>query len=248
MTDIDYSPYVRYVEHVLNTGDLSRFKSHPDYTYMLEHVSKHQGDQYLELVQSNTTISRDQIRAFCETNDRLGNPRKEIFGDLFTSPTSLRYIWHAHTILSWFTTFEESKQGLHIVEVGGGYGGLCLAISSFAKHYNVSIASYTIVDIQQPSALQRLYLEYHTLQFPVQFEDASTYGHNINRSGLFLISNYCFSEISFENQNKYREALFPKVKHGFMAWNIIPTYHFGFDMRIEEETPNTGSFNKFVFF
>lgn len=215
---------------------------------MLEHVNDVQGKQYLELIRANTSISAEQIKAFCETNDRLGSPQKATFDDLVTSPTSLRYIWHAHTILSWFTTFEESKRGLHIVEVGGGYGGLCLAVSTFAEHYGVSIASYTIVDIKEPSALQKLYLSKHSLNFPARFEDASTYGAGIDQSGLFLISNYCFSEISFEAQKEYINTLFPKISHGFIAWNMIPTYHFGFDVRLEEETPNTGPFNKFVFF
>ena len=248
MVTIDYSPYVRYVRHVLETRDLSSFKSHPSYTYMLEHVNQAQGKQYLELIRSKTTISAEQIKAFCETNDRIGNPHKVAFDGFIASPTSLRYIWHTHTILSWFATFEKAKQGIDIVEVGGGYGGLCLAVSSFAKHYGVSIASYTIVDIKEPSALQNLYLSNHSLNFPVKFEDAATYGAGIDRSGLFLISNYCFSEISADVQKEYINTLFPKVSQGFIAWNMIPTYYFGFDMRIEEETPNTGPFNKFVFF
>jgi putative sugar O-methyltransferase len=248
MVNIDYSPYTRYVQTILETQDLGSFKTNPNYTYMLEHVNETQGKEYLNLIQSKTSISAEQIKTFCESNDRLGNPNKATFDGFVASPTSLRYIWHAHTILSWFATFEESKKGLHIVEVGGGYGGLCLAISFFAEQYGVHIASYTIVDIKEPSALQSLYLSKHTLTFPVTFEDATTYGRRIDRVGLFLISNYCFSEISAENQKAYMETLFPKVSHGFIAWNMIPTYHFGFDMRIEEETPNTGPFNKFVFF
>lgn len=248
MANIDYSPYINHVRHVLSTGDLSTFKSHNAYTYVLEHVSEVQGRAYLDLIRNNTGIKEEDIQSFCARNDRIGNPKMARFDTFSASPTSLRYIWHAHTILSWFQTFEKSKSGIDIVEVGGGYGGLCLAISSFAAHYGVSISSYTILDIKAPSDLQSLYLSKHVLQFPVYFEDAATFGATIQKSGMFLISNYCFSEVSYDVQKSYINSLFPKVVHGFIAWNMIPVYHFGFDMRIEEETPNTGSFNKFIFF
>jgi hypothetical protein len=248
MADINYSPYVNYVRHILSNGDLSGFKTHPAYTPILEHVNAAQGREYLDLIRSKTAIKQEDIQAFCALNDRTGSPRMVSFGNFLASPTSLRYIWHAHTILSWFQTFEKSKTGIDIVEVGGGYGGLCLAVSYFAAQYGVSISSYTIVDIKAPSDLQNLYLSKHALQFPVHFEDGATFGANIQKTGMFLISNYCFSEVAHDVQKSYIDTLFPKVSHGFLAWNMIPVYHFGFDVRIEEETPNTGSFNKFIFF
>jgi hypothetical protein len=65
---------------------------------------------------------------------------------------------------------------------------------------------------------------------------------------MFIISNYCFSEISEEFQKKYIDILFPKVSHGFMAWNMIPTYNFGFKFSEEDEYPKTGEFNKYLRF
>ena len=46
----------------------------------------------------------------------------------------------------------------------------------------------------------------------------------------------------------YIKTLFPKVQHGFMAWNMIPIYDFGFKYTIEDEYPKTGDFNKYVYF
>ena len=83
----------------------------------------------------------------------------------------------------------------------------------------------------------------------IEFIDASSFGSNIECNNMFLISNYCFSEISKENQNSYRQILFPKIKHGFIAWNMIPVYDFGFHTNIESEIPNTGGhMNKYVYF
>jgi len=70
-----------------------------------------------------------------------------------------------------------------------------------------------------------------------------------NTPNLFLVSNYCFSEIGNKNQKMYIATLFPNVVHGFIVWNSIPVYNFGFNMEIEDENPNTGGlYNKYVRF
>jgi hypothetical protein len=82
-----------------------------------------------------------------------------------------------------------------------------------------------------------------------EFVDATTFGKDINKNNMFLISNYAFSEISYEFQQEYIRHLFPKIAHGFMAWNFIKTYNFGFLFKEEEEIPNTGGiYNKYVYF
>jgi len=137
---------------------------------------------------------------------------------------------------------------LDIVEVGGGYGGLCLALHHFAEKYGVKIKSYTILDLAPPSRLQKLYLEKIQPSLKVDLVDASTFGEGISKTNLFLISNYCFSEIPDNLQKEYIAKLFPKVSHGFMAWNHIPLYNFGFDVKEEMEYPKTGAYNKYLYF
>ena len=132
-----------------------------------------------------------------------------------------------------------------------------MAMCLFANNYKIAIPSYTIIDLEPAGQLQQLYLS--TIKKPnslftrteLSFVDARTYGEFIEKDNLYLISNYCFSELPLEYQTLYRTVLFPKVKHGFMAWNMIPVYHFGFAMKEEAETPYTGnpnSLNKFVYF
>jgi hypothetical protein len=247
MANIDYSIYSNFVEQIMKNRDLSYFKSHPNYTYMLEHVNLAQGLEYLALIQSNTNISLDKIREFCSLNDSQGRPQTHNFGSFFASPTSLRYIWHAHLILTYFKTY--NKDAYDIVEIGGGYGGLCFAISFFSKQYSVNISTYTIIDLKEPSQLQELYLKNLKLEFPVKFADSRTFGKHIEEKDLFLISTYCFSEINYDYQKEYIEHLFPKVSHGFIAWNLIPLYYFGFPiLKEDDETPKTGHLNKFIYF
>jgi hypothetical protein len=98
---------------------------------------------------------------------------------------------------------------MDIVEVGGGYGGLCLAVHHFAPKYGVRINSYTICDLTNINRLQQLYLNHVNPYIKVEFVDAATYGANIPRDNMFLISNYCFSEIGESHQALYQQKLLP---------------------------------------
>jgi hypothetical protein len=141
---------------------------------------------------------------------------------------------------------------MDFVEIGGGYGGLALAIDYLAKKYGIleSVKSYTIIDLSAPNKLQEEVLDQYTLSFPVKFVDAATYGKDISTQNTFLISNYAFSSFSEAIRKGYQTELFSKVSHGFMAWNFIKTYDFGFELRVEDEVPLTGpaETNRYVYF
>lgn len=236
----DYDTYSNYVKEICDSGNISEFKRHPKYTYMLEHVLKSQADEYMHYIKSQTLITVDEVKEFCMINDYIGNPNKFDFG-FSASSTSIRYVFHAHLILTYLAKL---NLPVDIIELGGGYGGLCLAIHHFAKKYKISINSYGIVDLPDIGRLQNLYLS--SINPALKVDIYSTF--DVSGSNKFLISNYCFSEIADHLQKKYIENLFPKVSHGFMAWNMIPVYNFGFDYKEEEEYPKTGPMNKYVYF
>ncbi len=222
---------------------------------MLEHVSEELGRQYLDAILSFSSITEHEIMDYCAKNDVVGDPAKYNYSDyyenMYVSPTSLRYIFQAHLILTHIKSV--GQLNVDVVELGGGYGGLCLALFHFAPKYDIHIKSYKICDLPDIIALQKLYLEKVDPALSVEFVDATTHGEYIDCEGMFLVSNYCFSEISKENQESYRQKLFPKIVHGFIAWNMIPVYDFGFTTRVEHEFPNTGSgpkdtLNKYVYF
>ena len=242
-----YETYYKFVETLCSSGDISTFKRDPKYTYMLEHVSISDGSNYLNLIKKLTPIDENAIVSFCNQNDSIGNPKLESYGNLNVSPSSLRYLFHSHLILTHLQTLKLDK--IDIVELGGGYGGLCLAMYHLANKYNVKINSYTIIDLSSPIKLQELYLKTLNQTPNVSFVDANTFGESIGQNNMFMISNYCFSEISTSFRESYIEKLIPKVSHGFMAWNAIPVFDFGFKLKIEDEYPNTGGqYNKYVYF
>lgn len=241
----DYSIYSSYVESICKSGNISNFKRDPSYTYMLEHVNKSQGDEYLYYIKK-TDITEDEIKEFCMINDSIGNPICSDFSIVTASPSSLRYIFHAYLILKHLQSL--NLPSIDIVEIGGGYGGLSLAINHFSSKYDLKINSYTIIDLPVISKLQNIYLKSVEPSLKVDFVDSTTFGEGITKKNMFLVSNYCFSEISGDFQKKYIDTLFSKVSHGFMAWNIIPTYYFGFEFKEELEYPKTGSWNRYIYF
>lgn len=244
-----YAEYNSYVQNCLRTKNLNTFKREKSYTYMLEHVSHSQGEKYLECIFKNTNIKIPDIIEFSNINDSVGNPNKSTYNNIECSPSNLRYIYHAHLILSHFKKVG-SDLPISIVEIGGGYGGLYLAISYFNKYYNVPITGYSIVDLPDIGRFQELYLSNFNQNIPIKFYSSMNYGAELkNTPNLFLISNYCFSEIGNNNQKMYIDTLFANIRHGFIAWNFIPVYNFGFKMEIEDEVPMTGThFNKYVRF
>jgi hypothetical protein len=75
-----------------------------------------------------------------------------------------------------------------------------------------------------PLELQRKYLDKHGIS-GVQFLHLDSV-QNLKENS-FLISNYAFSEISMELQNRYTNAVLnPYVSHGFLCWNFIEVYKF----------------------
>jgi hypothetical protein len=209
-------------------------------------VSVQQGAEYLQCILKYTEISPEEIQKYADINDRIGGTQRHTYNTITSSPTSLRYIYFTHLILSHFRA--KKLAAYNLVEVGGGYGGLFLAINFFREKYGLQIESYTIIDLTEPGRLQSKYLSQHSTTIPYQIVDATTYGKDVLKDNMCLISTYCFSEISREHQNGYIQHLFPRIRHGFLAWNFIPLYDFGFQYTDEEEIPKTGSGNRFVYF
>jgi len=242
----EYSRYSNFVESIIKDNNLINFKNNKDYIYMLEHVTASQGSEYLKYIRK-TTITQNEIESFCNLNDSIGNPNIIKYNNFSSSPTSLRYIYHSHLILKYLESLK--LDSIDIVEIGGGYGGLCLAIHFFSEKYGLKINSYTIIDLPSISKLQEKYIYKINPLININYIDATRFGSNISKTNLFCISNYCFSEISSDFQKIYINSLFNKVIHGFMVWNAIPVYNFGFTYKEENEIPFTGGkYNKYIYF
>lgn len=250
---ISYDAYVDCIKYNLTlTPDQWEFKSNFNYTGILEHVSQGEGIQYLEKIQtmySSFYLSKkDFLTNLCYKNDAFGLTVKYTYHDFaHCSPTNLRYIYQTLLILDHVKS--EMLNNLNIIEIGGGYGGLAFFIKNIAPIYGIKISSYTIFDLPAPTQLQKKYLSAHGMDIEVAILDS--FDPSLLHKNSFLISNYAFSEIDMNVQEKYTEkVLNPYVSHGFLAWNFIQIYEFIKDKTIsfKREVPLTGRFNYYVTF
>jgi len=247
-----YDNYTNYIKSFLDTNINDWiFKRNPEYCGILEHVSENQGNEYLIEIQNRFNAIYNENKTYlvevCHKNDLCGNTIKYNFNN-FTccSPTNLRYILHSFLILTYMN--DCMLNNIDIVEIGGGYGGLCFFIYNLASLFNITIKSYSIFDLYYPLLLQQKYLENLNIN-NVNYMDLDCI-KNIKENS-FLISNYAFSEISMDIQKIYTEKLLnPYTSHGFLAWNFINVYNFIDDKFIttENEFPLTSNENKFVRF
>lgn len=252
MSDHLYYDFIKYVNSIVTSNDLHHFKSNPNVTYMLEHVSESVGHLYLNYIKALSIFTDHQIISYCQLNDKYGGGQKYNYGWITTSPSNFRYLLHAHLIFSHMK--KKGMDEVKVAEVGCGYGGLCLALITLSPIYNITITEYHLIDLPDINSLQKRYLSNFELGTTLSFHSAYTYGSAITDTNLFLVSNYCFSEIDDAHQKQYIAQLFPKVSHGFMTWNHIVLYDFGFNFQSEAEYPLTSNNsnpllnNKYVYF
>ena len=222
-----YSRYIACIDSIIDNDSFYNFKRNPDFQYMTEHppvqtIINMAIGQY-ELIKK-LNVNMQDVKNFCTKNDSLGNPYLFKFSDdLIASCGSIRYVTHSILAIKHFMKFSNK---LDIVEIGGGYGGLAMAMRFFAPIFGLDVNNYTIIDIPKVLEFQKKYLEKMDYN-SIKFVDADTYGKNLD-DNLFLISNYAFSEIEEYHRKYYEKYLFPKVTHGYILWNNIPLYDFGF--------------------
>jgi len=246
--ELGYNEYREFVGSIVSKERLDSFKRNNIYNGILEHVSREQGQLYYDLSKKEFQVTDEDILSFTTFNDSFGEPVKETYSFGSVSPSSLRYVYHSHLILKYLQFL--GKKNYSIVEIGGGYGGLALALSIYANKFDITINEYNICDLDVVIKLQEMYIKQACKDTNIyKFHDASTYGTTIESENLFLISCYAFSEINMIHQKRYLNFLFPKITSGFIIWNTN-YYDFGRKTYIQEERPQThpDKINKFVFF
>lgn len=212
MSISELSTYPQVCQNAVNNDDSFRnFKRDPVYRQTLEHVPYELGCQYLDLIIRDYPDLVTYFEKFRE-NDILGNPMTYSYGDYgIFSPTTLRYIKTAGDLKQKFGNLSQ----MHIVEIGGGYGGQCTILST------LGFASYTIIDLPECVALSKKYLEKMGIGNVICID--STNLENIGTYDLVL-SNYAFSEIDKSEQQRYLETLIKPTPNGYMIMNYISEY------------------------
>ncbi|MGE5196609.1 MAG: putative sugar O-methyltransferase [Anaerolineae bacterium] len=189
------------------------FKRDPFFNLLHEAYTFEEGKEFLNVIFSRTGSDFAEKWQRFKENDRFGNPRTfdyEIAGAF--SPSTLLYVKIAQEIVEEFGSLE----GLRIVQIGGGYGGLCKVLSDL-----FSFQSYTIIDLPASLELSKTYLA--KLEVPnIHFSDVRDVSEE-KRYDL-VISHYAFSEFDGSLQKKLLSTILCKAKNGYIACTFYPKH------------------------
>lgn len=228
----------------LEENAFENFKRNLYYNLAHEYHTFEEGNDCLAFIRKEFPELLEEIDKF-RSNDTLGNPRTYEFETVGRfSPTTLYYVKIAGELKKRFG----SLNGMKVVEIGGGYGGLCKILSSL-----YSFESYTLVDLPESLKLAQKYLEHHRVE-SVRFMDSNTGSFEENYD--LVISDFGFSEYDRKIQSSYLKKLFARSKRGYLACNFYPKHfkvrpynrgdllqnlsRIGIPYTIEEEQPAMG--------
>ncbi len=142
-------------------------------------------------------------------NDRYGNPeRLELSPQGHAASTTMRYAWNVTDMIAHGVVLDDAD----IVEVGGGYGGLCRMIHAFHKP-----KSYTIIDLPDALALADRYLKCYGIDARMVSCDA----YGVEPIDTF-ISNYALTELTRDVQDEYVNKLMTHAVCGYVTFNSQP--------------------------
>lgn len=182
------------------------FRSHVTYRKIAENVSYDDGLKYLEIIKKeypNLLKYVDQFRK----NDAFGSPVTHNYGDVGSfSPNTLRYIKIAGDLQREFGDLSR----LHIVELGGGYGGQCKILADIG-----GFASYTLIDLPSCNALSKKYLNLSGVS-NVHFVDIDKL--NSDRHFDLFISNYAFSGYDSAEQQTILNKVINSTPQGYVTY------------------------------
>lgn len=195
-----------------------KFRRNPTYNDVLEHVSRQQGQEYLDIINGNGRLpftdadwdnfSRNDLYGSPVTYPyRIGSRTVEI------SPTTLRYA----KVLQDLAVLFDARQFRSIAEIGIGYAGECRLLTSYFDNIEV----YSLFDLPEVLALAKKYLGKFgkTVTDKICFVDGTQI--NVEKSYDLVISNYAFSELVRDVQKLYLEKVILKSRAGYMTWNTL---------------------------
>lgn len=191
-----------------NEEKFNQFKTDDRYTAILEHVSKKIADSYFKSVLENNAELINN-KSFYD-NDNFGSPILNLFNSgrvhARCSNSTMQYIGVLSNLIKEFGSLDN----MSMVEIGGGYGGQCVIIQGV-----FDIKSYTIIDLLEPTLLQKKYLSKFKEN---KSETATVEGLPIKEYDL-VISNYALTEILEPLQTEYVKNILLNSKHGYITCN-----------------------------
>jgi len=240
--------YSLEIKRILSSQKLfNNFKRNHIYNFVLEHVDKIQGEEYLKVLRNrNDGFLKLSINSVLKS-DGIGNPRKYNYIEGFFSPTTLRYVKVSSDLKLLF-----GSEIFSVAEIGCGYGGQTITSMILNKYHD-----YTLFDIHDVNLLIKKYLNHFIMDG--SFIATTLNEYRGNNSFDLVISNYAFSELPYQLQIKYIEKVLVHSKRGYLTMNsglyedtlgnkigLNKLMEYLPNVELYTETPNTGVNNYIV--
>jgi putative sugar O-methyltransferase len=190
----------------------AKFKSIQGYKNILEHVTARQGAEYLQIAMEMAGDALlENLESFKE-NDSIGTPDTFSYSETGKiSPTTIRYIKNVFEMATLLKDVPISR----VVEVGGGYGGLCKTLSVVCD-----FDEYILVDLPEAVKVQEKYISnFPELAKKCKFIPCDEL-EEVKDVDLF-ISNYALSECDYETQVNYYDKLVSNSKYAYIIYNLV---------------------------
>lgn len=127
------------------------------------------------------------------------------------SPNSALNLW----VLMDLTELFDANKMQSVVEIGGGYGGLCSIVLTYYKE-----SLYEVIDLPEVNQLQKRYLQ-NCVGTDNNVTTTSCFECKEIDKDVMLISNYAFTELSRDIQDIYFENVLSHAKSGYMICDNI---------------------------
>ncbi len=246
---IEETPYPAFCQQAADhEAAFAHFKREAIYQAVSETVKYQTGAEYLDLILLKDPNFASLFDKFRE-NDSIGDPITYNYGNYgWFSPTTLRYIKIACELKQKFGDLSQ----MHIVEIGGGYGGLCKILHDLG-----GFASYTIIDLPECNALAKKHLALLGIE-NVHFID----NNNLAQAQPYdlVISNYIFSQFDRMGQQAFIERVIKDTPNGYLTMNFISQHLQSLSIEemirvlyqnkktgvVEKEHPNTHADNVLI--
>lgn len=200
-----------------NLEKFSNFKQDQGYRAILEGAPKLFSEYYIQKINSHDKrdLFYGNLDKFKE-NDSIGNPDLYEEPDIGKiSPSTLKYSFNCIDIISYIENYGSIDRVKNIVEIGGGYGGLCLILSNF-----IDFESYTLVDIPEACNLAKKYLSnFDKLKSKIKYIPCNKIDTAKLKDFDLTIAINSLSECDIETQLKYFEKFVHKSNLSYIIRN-----------------------------
>jgi putative sugar O-methyltransferase len=185
------------------------FRSNRTYLEILEHVTRAEGQVYLDIIKRDNPQLLENIAKY-STNDNVGSPKTFPYEIGQLSPTTIRYV---KVLSDMINTFGDLS-GMDIVEIGCGYGGQAKIIMD-----TFNVKSYTLIDLKPVLNLTERYLTSLGVDQSKVFY--KTLDELTPQSYDLFISNYAYTECTKNIQLAYYDKVLSHAKRGYITANFI---------------------------